>query len=282
MKCLIYRKKFVRNYGCSCVIILSMWEAKKMKRRRDYYLFRAIRAIVHLFYPAVEIENIENLPKMDAVVVANHCQMNGPICSELFLPKNCYTWCAGQMMNLKEVPDYAYEDFWSGKSEILRPFYKILSYIIAPISVCVFNNARTIGVYHDMRSLSTFKSSVRMLDEGKNIVIFPEKNEAFNNIVFMFQEKFVDIARLYYKKYNKELSFVPMYIAPKLKKMYVGKPVRFDNTNDIKSERNRICTYLMDEITSMAVNLPEHTVIPYPNISKNRYLTNKNVNEVPR
>ena len=30
------------------------------------------------------------------------------------------------------------------------------------------------------------------------------------------------------KKTGKELYFVPLYIAPKLKKMYIGKPIAFD------------------------------------------------------
>ena len=40
---------------------------------------------------------------------------------------------------------------------------------------------------------------------------------------------------------------------------------------DIKAERKRICDELMDAITEIAVSLPEHTVIPYPNISARYY-----------
>ncbi|MBQ7400009.1 MAG: hypothetical protein IJW06_06095 [Clostridia bacterium] len=208
--------------------------------------------------------------------------MNGPISAELYLPENCYTWCAGQMMNLKEVPEYAYNDFWSNKPKAVRPFYKLLSYVIAPISVSVFNSARTVGVYHDMRILSTFRTSVSMLKDGKNLVIFPETNEKHNNIVYKFQDKFVDIAKLYYKTNGRILSFVPMYIAPKLKKVYVGKSIEFNPENDIAKERVRICKCLSDEITDIARNLPEHTVVPYANIPKKCFLSNKDITEVPK
>ena len=77
-------------------------------------------------------------------------------------------------MHLKDVPEYAFRDFWSQKPKWTHPGYKLLSHIIAPIAVCVFNNARTIGVYHDTRILSTFKNTVKKLQEGKSVVIFPE------------------------------------------------------------------------------------------------------------
>ena len=58
------------------------------------------------------------------------------------------------------------------------------------------------------------------------------------------------------------------------KKMYLGKPIRFDSAAPIKEERKRICTYLMDEITAIACSLPEHTVVPYNNIPKKLYPSN--------
>ena len=103
------------------------------------------------------------------------------------------------------------------------------------------------------------------------MVIFPECYDEHNNIVHGFQDKFIDLARFYYKKTGVELSFVPMYLAPKLKTVYYGKPIRFCADADIKDERKRICGELMDAITEIAVSLPEHTVIPYPNISARYY-----------
>ena len=217
---------------------------------------------------------LENLPDSPCAIVGNHAQLNGPIACELFLPDNCYTWCAGQMMTLKDVPAYAYEDFWSGKPKYIRPFFKLLSYVIAPLSVVIFNNARTIAVYKDQRILRTFRDSVALLKNGKNVVIFPEHNVKRNNIIYDFQEGFIDIAKLYCKRTDKEFAFVPMYIAPRLKKMYLGKPTVFSPDAPFDEERRRICDYLMNEITDIARNLPEHTVIPYRNIPKKLYPKN--------
>lgn len=233
-----------------------------------------IKALVRLFYPKMEVIGTENLPEEPSIIVGNHTQMNGPIACELYFPGNRYIWCAGQMMHLKEVPAYAYRDFWSNKPQYIRWFYKLLSYIIAPLSVCVFNNANTIGVHRDNRIISTFKETVQKLQEGSSVIIFPEHDENYNHILCNFQEKFIDIARIYHRKTGVELSFVPLYIAPYLKKMYIGKPIRFSSSVPIKEERQRICGYLMEQITEIACSLPQHTVVPYRNIPKKYYPSN--------
>ena len=217
---------------------------------------------------------MENLPDGPVIIVGNHTQIHGPIACELYFPENYYTWCAGQMMKLKEVSEYAYTDFWSQKPKLIRPLFKIVSFLIAPLSVLIFNNARTIAVYKDNRILRTFKESITKLQDGNRVIIFPEHDKKYNNIIYDFQDGFVDVARLYYKRTGKEISFVPLYIAPKLKNMYLGKPIKFSAKTPIAEERRRICDYLMNEITDIAYGLPEHIVIPYRNIPKKYYPKN--------
>ena len=243
-------------------------------KARSKILFPIIKGTIRFFYPRTEIVGLENLPKEPCIIVGNHTQINGPICGELFFDDSVYIWCAHEMMDLKKVPKYAYTDFWSHKSPLSRPFYKLLSYIIAPVSVVIFNNARTIAVHKDARILRTFKDTVAKLQSGCHVIIFPEHDAPHNHIVYDFQEGFVDVAKLYHSRTGKELSFVPMYIAPRLKKIYIGKPIDFCADTPLPTERHRICEALMAEITDLAEALPLHTVVPYRNIPKRKYPTN--------
>lgn len=244
-------------------------ETKKTSR-----LYKVARWLLWFFYRDYRVEGEENLPEGPAVIVGNHSQMHGPIACEFYFPGYHHTWCAGQMMKLKDVPAYAYEDFWSQKPPLCRPFYKLLSYLIAPLAVLVFTNANTIPVYRDRRIAITLKRTIRKLQEGARVVIFPEEDKKYNAILYQFQEGFVDVARLYQKCADSGLPFVPLYIAPNLKTMYIGKPIYFDSAAPIDEERERICTYLMEEITRIARSLPTHKVVPYRNIPKRLYPTN--------
>ena len=246
-----------------------------MSKKKGSVWFRIIRWCVKACYPRIRVEGTEHLPDEPVIIVGNHCQMNGPIVGELYVPGEPYIWCAGEMMHLKTVPAYAYRDFWSNKPRWTRPGYKLLSYLIAPLAVCLFQNARTIGVYHDARILSTFKNTVKALQAGRSVVIFPEHDVAYNHIVSEFQDKFLDVAKLYYKKTGKELCFVPMYIAPRLKTLYLGKPISYCAQEPMDTQRSRIAHALMDQITALAEALPEHTVIPYRNGPKKAYPSNK-------
>ncbi|MBE6036601.1 MAG: hypothetical protein E7223_03115 [Clostridiales bacterium] len=237
-----------------------------MTGKKTSLAYKIIKFFVWLFYPKCTVEGAENLPEEPCIIVGNHAQMNGPIACELYFPGKRYIWCAGEMMHLKEVPAYAYQDFWSKKPKRSRWFYKLLSYIIAPFSACIFNNANTVPVYHDTRIMATFKSSLKHLEEGASLVIFPEHDEPGNHILCRFQDKFVDTARMYYKRSGKALVFVPLYVAPELKKLVIGKPVQYRPEEPIAEERARICGEIHAAITELAAAQPRHRVVPYKNV----------------
>ena len=234
-------------------------------------VYRVVRGLVRLFYPKPRFQGLENLPRESCVIVANHAQMNGPIVGEVFFPGRRAVWCASEMMRLKEVPAYAFRDFWSQKPRWQLPFYRLLSWLIAPLSVAIFNNALTIPVYRDGRVIATMKQTVRALSEGTNIILFPEKDEKRNAVLYAFQEGFVDIARLYFRQTGRALRFVPVYVAPRLRLTAVGEPVEYCPDNAPEAERRRVCDALSERITDLARALPRHRVVPYRNIPRRDY-----------
>lgn len=238
------------------------------------FLCRVIRRAVDLVYPQMELVGLENLPEDASIIVGNHCQAHGPIITEERLPFDHYTWCIAQMMNRQEVARYAYEDFWSGKPRRFRWLYWLVSRILPVPASYIMSHVRTIPVYRDNRCIATFRKTMEKLQEGFHVVIFPEHYVPYNNIVWEFEDRFIDLARYYYKKTGKCLNFVPMYLAPKLRRILIGKPILFQPEKPLPEERERIRVELMESITRIALAQPLHTVIPYPNISKRAYPKN--------
>lgn len=225
--------------------------------------FRFFYSGVKLFCPKYTVEGLENLPEEGCIIAANHSQLRGPLNCELFFPNEKAIWTACEMFELKKVPPYAFRDFWSDHPKRTHWFYKILSYLIAPLSVYIFNNAHTIPVYRGQKIMNTMKTTVKRMEEGCNIIVLPEHDEPYSHVVQNFQEGFVDVARLYYRRTGKAAWFVPMYICPKFRKFYLLPPIQFDPTAPIQQERKRICKYLMDAITEHASSLPRHPMICY-------------------
>ena len=223
----------------------------------------------------MKVTGADRLPSEPSLIISNHAQMNGPIAAELYFPGRRYAWCIGHMMHLREVPGYAYQDFWSHKPKAIRWFYRLLSYAIAPLCVSVLKHAHCIGVYKDNRLLSTMRESLKRMKAGDNIVIFPEEDIPHNDIVWEFQEGFVNLASLYVRQTRQPVEFVPMYIAPALRKAFIGEPTRYSSEAESMGEKQRVKEYLMSEITNIAVSLPRHHVTPYSNMPKKNYPYNK-------
>ena len=160
-----------------------------MIEKKKPLLFRFIKRIVKLFYGKNEFLGLDNMPEVPSVYVANHVKLNGPIINEIYFPSKKRMWCIGNLMKIKEAPSYCYIDFWSKKPKILRPFYKVLSYIVAPLFVFLMKNADTIAVYKDARLMKTYRESMNYLDNNTNIIIFPEYEKKYNDIINEFLNK---------------------------------------------------------------------------------------------
>lgn len=248
---------------------------KKIQKIKKPAFFRFICGTVRIFYRKRKFEGLENLPEEPCIVVGNHAQMHGPLTCELFFPTQKKIWTIHSVMNKKEFPAYAIDDFFPNKKKGLMWFYKSVTHITAPLGAYIFKNADTIPVFKDTRIIETFSSSIKTLEAGSNVIIFPEGREHFNEIINNFQERFVDVARLYFKKSGKAISFIPMYNCPAQKIVKFGTPIAFDPENKIEDERTRVCDYLKNEITSIAKSLPAHKVVPYANIKKKDYPMSK-------
>ena len=244
------------------------------EKGRDPALYRLIRRIVWWISPKYELSGTENLPDEPCVIVSNHAQALGTIAAELYPPRPHYIWCTGEVLNRKELPDYVMMDWWHMKPKATRWLYRLFSHLIARPLSYVLSHAHTIAVYHDARIVTTFRRSMELLKAGADIVIFPESREPYNGLIWKFHEHFPDLAKLYYRRTGTALCFVPMYIAPRLNRICFGEPIRYDPDAPDDEERARICTAMMDAITDLAVALPPHAVIPYPNLPKDRYPMN--------
>ena len=111
-----------------------------LNKKKTSLLFKITVAIIRFFYPKTKFVQVENIPNEPTIFISNHAQMHGPIITQLSFPVDRYIWCIGEMTETKEVPKYAYKDFWSHKPKCVKWFYKLLSYIIAPFSF-IFRNA---------------------------------------------------------------------------------------------------------------------------------------------
>ncbi|MEG1924104.1 MAG: hypothetical protein RR307_06580, partial [Clostridia bacterium] len=204
---------------------------------------------------------LQNFSEEPAVFISNHSMAYSPIAFSLYFNKPQRTWIAAPMMDYKTAPKYAYEDFWGNKKHKL--YYKFLGFLSALMLVPLMRGEKGIAVYKDMRIKETFGESLETLNNGQNIIIFPEKRQKYSKFINELQDGFVDLAHIYYKQSGKYLKFYPCYTAPTINSINIGKPIIYNPLEDRRNERQIITNYLKTEITKIAESLPEHKIIPY-------------------
>ena len=244
------------------------------KKGISYGWYKIVRKFLLVFYPKLTVNNLEQIPEEPCVIISNHCQIAGPFSCELFFPGNNMIWCAGELCHKEQVAEFAYDDFFKFKSKKYKWWYKLQARLLVYVLPFLFNNSSTIPVYRGFKIAETFNNTIKALEEGKNVIIFPESFDGYNNIINKFHEGFVDIGKMYYKRTGKNLAFVPMYLAPKLKSAYLDEPIIYNGENSVKDERKRLCKYLEDTITERGRSLPRHIVVPHDNIPKKDYKYN--------
>ena len=245
-----------------------------MKKEKKSFRYRFITWIGYHFFPKFHVEGLENLPENEScMIIGNHSQVYGPIACELYMKEKFKIWCAYEVMDKKVFKDYAYESFWGNKPKWIKWIYYPISRL-APIFTKVFTDAHTLPVYRGLRIKSTFALASKALDEGYNNILFVENYNLYNNIINEFKLGFVDFAKNYYYRTKRKLKFVPMYVAPKLKTIYLGKPIEYVPGLNVDEERKIIIKHLQDEITNIAISLPLHVVVPFKNSTKKDWPTN--------
>ncbi len=231
------------------------------------YYFNFVKKIARKIYKKREVVFEEPLtePLEDCVFVSNHSGIMGPVVSTLYLNCPNKIWMTDVLLNKKTSANYCYHDFLFGRSQKHKKLMRVKAFFMSRLFRPLFvKNDQLIFVHKDgLKIKETFKQSISALEEKNNLVIFPESHKRYKKFVHKFNEGFVDLARFYYAKTQKCLTFFPMYIGDKLATINVGKPIVYNPNNEKLKERERLVTYLNDSIEDIAEKLPNHKVIPY-------------------
>jgi hypothetical protein len=129
--------------------------------------------------------------------------------------------------------------------------------IFAPLVLWILNSVEPIPVYRENRRvLETINLTVEAMLELDNILIFPENPLTTENKrysvkgVSHFYTGFVHIAKVYYKKSGRAVTFYPVYANPKKRTITFGEGIAYDPEG--KNEPERICDLLEQAINHMA------------------------------
>lgn len=238
---------------------IKQGEVKKKKKTKEYKVpsrkqpvFKVFRKIFRRFYWGDVESLIDEIPDK-AIVVANHSAKKGPMALELNYPKFNVKWGAHEMLgNYKSRFLYLRNVLYIQKMHKGKFSSTLKAAVEAIFSIHVYRGMKFIGTYPDIRIRHTIENSMKVLDAGASVMIFPENsNEGYFDELKTVFPGFVMLAERYYKKTGEDVPVIPVYYSSKHKKIMIGKPLYVQELMKEGLDRQGVADRFKDEINAL-------------------------------
>ena len=217
-----------------------------------------------------ELLGRENLPEAGpAVFVSNHALALGPIAAVASLPLRVYPWVISDMLDWDKAAAYLNQDFVEPQLHIPPSLSMPLARLISQFSVRLLRAVGSIPVWQGDALFDTYRQSVDLLAEGKNLLIFPEDPKAEMDEQYKmtpFKKGFGRLGEIFHKQTGKILRFYPLAVHAESRRIRSGIPILFNPNNNPMKERLRIKSVLEAMIREMVLDmsLESYVGIPLP------------------
>jgi len=197
---------------------------------------------------------LENITQDEpSVFVSNHEGFFAPVKLMLFANQEFRPWVVYENFDRKLCREYIKKDFVEPTLKLKAPLSGMVSAIISPICVGLMHYVDAIPVYHQSREiLVTISQSISNLEQGRNLLIFPEDpKDKIPKYFRNFQPGFIQLAKLLHEKNQHVLRFYPIFVNRHNNQIRFGESVVFDPNNPFPKERDRIIRTLRRRMISM-------------------------------
>ena len=189
-----------------------------------------------------EIINTAGELPTNAIYVANHSAMAGPVVYNLYFPVPHAPWGAYPMLGgYKSRFRYLRDVYFIQKRGMNKAFASFLATFEACFSIWIYKGMHVIPSFPDGRLLKTLRISLDHIENNRAVMVFPEHSETgYHETLTGFSAGFVVLAERYKKLHGQDIPIYPIYYHKELNKMVVGKPHTLDEFKDKNMTRNDI------------------------------------------
>ncbi len=217
-------------------------------------VYRVTKVFMRRIFKRPQIINLAGeLPKK-AIILANHSAKSGPPGLDLYYPVPSCKWGAYQMFgNYKMRKAYLRDVLYiqkCGKKPGFGTSFK--ASVLAIFNPYIYKGMRMMPTYPDGRLTQTIRNSVKVLDAGMSIMIYPENsNNGYKPVLTEFFPGFVMLAERYFKQTGEDLPIYPVYYSVDKRIMVIGKPLFMQEMVKEGLDRNAITERYRDAVNQL-------------------------------
>lgn len=150
---------------------------KKFKQDRKAW-FRFMKKLMVCRYKKPEFVFLGEKPTHGSIIISNHEGTDAPLSLEMYCDFPVRFWGTGEMSSgLKKLYKYQTEVYYHEKKHWNLFASKMFCLVASPLTNLYYKGLNLISTYHDSRFRQTLKDSLKAIQNGDNVVIFPEKSD---------------------------------------------------------------------------------------------------------
>jgi len=215
---------------------------------------RSIRALMFVLRRVMphrlkDVENVRLQEDDPIVYLCNHGEMYGPIAGMLYCPGFVRPWTISELCCDPEEATAYVKRYTLKKVNWADKTKQRVAKFLATNTLKLMQAVQSIPVFrHKPRELmNTFRQSVEALQQGANLLIFPEDPDTDPNSPGYKSGRpptlfrgFPMLAQVYYNRTGKRCRFVPVLCHKGGRTVSFGTEILYDPDNDPIAERDRI------------------------------------------
>ncbi len=205
-----------------------MKKSKKTNQKQRKAYFRLLKKLMKPRYKKPTFVYLGEKITNGGVILSNHEGTDAPLSLEMYLDAPIRMWGAGEMNSkLGELYRYQTNIYYHQKKHWNIHLARLFCLIASPLTYLFYSGLDLISTHHDVRFVKTIRESINSINDGDNIVIFPEiSDNGYLPVLEGFHEGFVTFASICLRKGIDLPIFVTYFQREKL--IYVvDAPVMF-------------------------------------------------------
>lgn len=206
------------------------------QNKRKWY-FRLLKKMMKGRYKMPKFIYLGEEITNSSIILSNHVGTEAPMSLELYLNAPIRMWGAHEMNSgLIKLYKYQTRVYYHQRKHWNLHLARLFCLIASPLTNLFYSGLDLISTYRDARVIKTIRESTRALEQGQNIVIFPEDaTKGYMDELEAFYSGFVMLAETMLKR-GKDLDIFVTYFRQKDMVYIIDKPVKYST---IKQGRDR-------------------------------------------
>lgn len=187
----------------------------------------------------LKVDKLDQLPQ-PCVLLCRHRNMRGPVYTIMHWAGQARPWIYWPFFTkadfYQQMYGYTLTKRLGWPDGLAKAMARLLSCIIPPL----ISSFGGIPVYrNDARIRETFRRSIEQLEQGRDIMIYPDVDYTSNEDVGAVYDGFFMLERMYFRKTGRHLPFVPVHLDTHRRTLKFGEPVVFTDAN-FNEEKERV------------------------------------------